>query len=229
MKHRRIITCAVCGQERPHEAKGLCRSCYIKRHTPQKTVLCPRCDQERPHYAKGMCKSCFCTAFNQEHAERHAEHERTRRQRNPDRVRKQDRQRNQSPRRKRWKYEYSKRYYAENADRLQAYNREWMRTHRDAMNQCIQAYQARKKGLPSTLTRKEWREILERYGHKCAYCGKPSQRLHREHVIPASRGGGFTADNIVPACRSCNSRKHTMTPDEFAEYLKKYPRPQRKD
>lgn len=225
---RRTITCAACEQSRPHEAKGLCRSCYIKQYTPSKTVICARCSQETPHYAKGMCKPCFCTAYNQEHPEKHAEYERARRQRNPDRARVLDRQRNQSSRRKQWKYEYGKQYYAKNIDRLQEYNRRWMKSHREIMSHCIARYHARIAELPHTLTLDEWRGLLEKYEHKCAYCGKPSQRLHREHVIPASRGGGYTVDNIVPACGSCNSRKHTMTPDEFTEYLKRYPRPQNK-
>lgn len=187
-------------------------------------ITCPRCERERPHYGKGMCKGCYCTTYNQAHPEKHAAFERSRRESNPEHVRAQDRRRQQTDSRKQWKYEYGKKYYAENIERLQEYNRQWMKAHKETMTHCYAIRRAKRKALPHTLTRSEWREILERYEHKCAYCGKPSQRLHREHKIPASRGGGYTADNIVPSCGSCNSRKHTMTPDEFAEYLRKYPR-----
>jgi 5-methylcytosine-specific restriction endonuclease McrA len=49
-------------------------------------------------------------------------------------------------------------------------------------------------------------EVLERDGWRCAYCGRPAEAV--DHVVPASRGGDFyDPDNLVAACRSCNSRK----------------------
>lgn len=41
----------------------------------------------------------------------------------------------------------------------------------------------------------------------CAYCGAPSEHLQRDCVLPISRGGRYTLDNVVPACRSCNASK----------------------
>lgn len=47
----------------------------------------------------------------------------------------------------------------------------------------------------------------------CAYCGAPAPRLQRDCVLPLSRGGRYTLDNIVPACPSCNASKcnHEVT------------------
>ena len=59
----------------------------------------------------------------------------------------------------------------------------------------------------NTLTAAEWREILEKHDHRCTYCGKQLERLTMDHVIPLSRGGHHVRENVVPACRSCNSRK----------------------
>lgn len=70
-----------------------------------------------------------------------------------------------------------------------------------------QRYLARRRALPATLTHAEWQEILEHYQNRCAYCGRDSDILVQEHVIPVSKGGGFTKDNIVPACSCCNLRK----------------------
>lgn len=53
----------------------------------------------------------------------------------------------------------------------------------------------------------EWRNILEIYNHRCAYCLRPNRKLTRDHVLALARGGEDTADNVVPACQSCNSRK----------------------
>ena len=54
----------------------------------------------------------------------------------------------------------------------------------------------------NTLTSAEWLNILEDYRYKCAYCGKdfgPSNMPVRDHVIPISRGGNNTKENVVPA------------------------------
>lgn len=47
----------------------------------------------------------------------------------------------------------------------------------------------------------------------CAYCGSTVGTMQRDCVMPLSRGGRYTLDNIVPACRSCNASKcnHEVT------------------
>lgn len=60
------------------------------------------------------------------------------------------------------------------------------------------------------------RNIFARDNHTCQYCGKrlkPSD-LSLDHVIPRSRGGSTSWDNIVSACRACNVRKGRRTPAE---------------
>jgi 5-methylcytosine-specific restriction endonuclease McrA len=70
---------------------------------------------------------------------------------------------------------------------------------------------ARLRGLPSTLTPEQWEAIKAIYHYRCAYCGK-KKPLTQDHIIAATHGGGYTLDNIVPACRSCNSRKSSNLP-----------------
>ena len=41
----------------------------------------------------------------------------------------------------------------------------------------------------------------------CAYCGATDKPLQRDCVLALSRGGRYTLENIVPACRSCNASK----------------------
>lgn len=41
----------------------------------------------------------------------------------------------------------------------------------------------------------------------CAYCGAQDVPLQRDCVLPLSRGGRYTLENVVPACRSCNASK----------------------
>lgn len=70
----------------------------------------------------------------------------------------------------------------------------------------------RRGATQSTLTSKEWAFIKLSYDHRCAYCGKKQKRLTQDHITPLSRGGTHTIDNVVPACQSCNSRKHAGAP-----------------
>ena len=56
------------------------------------------------------------------------------------------------------------------------------------------------------LTDDEWAWIMDEWGG-CAYCGGTGAALQRDCVLPISRGGRYTIDNVVPACRSCNASK----------------------
>ena len=54
--------------------------------------------------------------------------------------------------------------------------------------------------------------VLQRDGHRCAYCGGTASTI--DHVLPRSRGGGNTWLNTVAACGDCNQRKGDRTPAE---------------
>ena len=67
--------------------------------------------------------------------------------------------------------------------------------------------------LPLGVTR---RGVLKRDNFSCQYCGKsqsPSD-LTLDHVLPRSRGGKNTWENVVAACKPCNHRKGNRTPAE---------------
>ena len=57
------------------------------------------------------------------------------------------------------------------------------------------------------------REVLRRDHHTCQYCGS-SRHLTLDHVIPLSKGGQHSWDNVVTACQQCNQRKSDRTPLE---------------
>ena len=80
---------------------------------------------------------------------------------------------------------------------------------RHALNQ--RRRKALLRSLPATLTFAEWKEIKAAYDYCCAYCGEKPEVLSMDHVIPVSRGGGTTKDNIVPACLPCNRQKNAGT------------------
>jgi 5-methylcytosine-specific restriction endonuclease McrA len=49
--------------------------------------------------------------------------------------------------------------------------------------------------------------------------------LTLDHVLPRSRGGASTWENLVAACRRCNNRKGDRLPEEANMRLKKRPKP----
>jgi 5-methylcytosine-specific restriction endonuclease McrA len=80
--------------------------------------------------------------------------------------------------------------------------------------------------LPGRVQALKRRNILMRDGNTCQYCGQKftSGELELEHVIPRSRGGKSTWENLVAACRDCNKRKADRTPDEAGMKLLRRPR-----
>lgn len=80
-------------------------------------------------------------------------------------------------------------------------------THREEYRITEERRRSRKRYLPATLTKGQWNAILVAYRFSCAYCRQKAAKLTQDHVIPVSKGGGYTSDNIVPACQSCNSQK----------------------
>lgn len=57
--------------------------------------------------------------------------------------------------------------------------------------------------------------LLERCGHKCAYCGKKNIPLQIEHVIAIANGGTDRISNLTMACKPCNRRKGTRSIEVF--------------
>ena len=57
------------------------------------------------------------------------------------------------------------------------------------------------------------KNVLKRDGNKCQYCGS-KESLTLDHVIPKSRGGGDSWDNLITCCATCNVKKGNKTPKE---------------
>lgn len=67
------------------------------------------------------------------------------------------------------------------------------------------------------LSAAQWTALKEAWGG-CAYCGASDTALQKDCVLALSRGGRYTLDNIVPACRSCNASKCN---DEVTGWLRR--------
>ncbi len=79
--------------------------------------------------------------------------------------------------------------------------------------------------LPKGALRLSRRNLLLRDKFRCQYCGSrlPAADLDLDHVVPRSRGGASTWENLVAACRQCNVRKGDSTPEEAGMSLRAKP------
>lgn len=75
------------------------------------------------------------------------------------------------------------------------------------------------------LSNTERQKIYDKCKGHCAYCGCELEYrdMQVDHVIPLRRGGSDDVDNMLPACRSCNHYKATLTADEYKEYVSRIP------
>jgi len=69
------------------------------------------------------------------------------------------------------------------------------------------------------------RAVFARDDHRCQYCGGHADSI--DHVVPRSRGGTHTWENVVAACRPCNLRKRDRYVEETGMRLARRPAPPR--
>jgi len=118
---------------------------------------------------------------------------------------------------------YSKEYYEVNRDEIVAQHKEYEQTAegREVRRKVGRKYRQTAKG------REAWRKagstrralklgatvgdvneaaVYELSGHACIYCGATTN-LSLDHIVPLARGGAHSEENLVVACRRCNSSK----------------------
>lgn len=201
---------ADCHPDRKHNAKGLCKRCYMrqwKRNNP---------DKIRAQYKKWVEKN---PNGNAEKARRY-------KAMYPERVRAKNQRWNDANRdyRKKWKKDNPdkvKKYYEDWRRKNPNYNKDWQEAHPDFEERVrkiwrkenpdkIKVYNARARAKRAgheenaTLLEREWRALL--FGFQCVYCGGKYE--HIDHLVSLTRGGTNTSENLVPACGRCNQSKH---------------------
>lgn len=187
--------CQICGEE------------FVPANSRQK--YCLDCKREgflarKAEYRKTHCKerAAYSAEYQQDHREQKAVIDVRYRQRHRD------------------KWLASKALYRQKHDKeIIAQNAKYRQEHPEKVRQQWQKRRALKYGntpIGELLTEAQWRDILDQYRHRCAYCGKKSEQLTIDHVIPLSKGGKHSANNVVPACQHCNCSKKDRTPEQWA-------------
>ena len=215
--------CRVCKQELPVD--------QFHRNSSRKDGLRAECKTCAREYLKGYYQTDKGRAAREraEHSERRKE------QLREYHSRPEVKQRSREQRRSEKAKATNRRHYQERRDhyieRHRAYRqtekskeqkRRYLATERGKAGQAKQnqdrrAARIQAKLSPNPLAIPQWEQTKAHFEGRCAYCRKMTERPTRDHLIPLSKGGTYTMGNIIPACRSCNSRKHTKDAREWME------------
>jgi hypothetical protein len=131
----------------------------------------------------------------------------------------------------------SKRYkewHQKNKQRMNEKCKQWMKDHKEQTKEYYKNWQTSEEGKEwnriytkqraehktHNISKKQWEECRMFFDNECAYCGMPfdihkevfNEGLHKEHVDPF---GSNELSNCVPACKMCNSEKHTTSLNEW--------------
>ena len=114
-----------------------------------------------------------------------------------------------------------KRWYEANRERDATKHKRWVKANREKEEGYRQQRRAHK--LVATVEAFDIMKVWERDGYTCVYCGS-TDHLGQDHIMPLSRGGAHSPDNLCIACRSCNSSKHDKPLGEWI--WQRFPRPE---
>jgi len=157
--------------------------------------------------SNGACIACakeYAARVRADEPHRNAAAKATYRSKHPDRVLQQARE-----------------TYARRKEAVQASHLKWLadnplkRRQYEAKRRAI-----KKSALSAHYTTKDIAKLLELQRGRCVYCDKSIRKsFHIDHVIALSKGGDNSIRNVQLLCRSCNQRKFTRHPADFARLL----------
>lgn len=222
--------CNGCGEKLPATNEYFCKNSKCKGGLRPK---CKKCDkkyrQENKEHIESVQKK-----YVEENKEHLIERWRKYREKNLEAVRERNRKYAREHKEEYKKYreenseyikekrekmkEYSKikfkKYYQDNKEYIKAKIRIYKKENKDKVNILNQKRRTEKMKLPNNLTPNQWEEIKLKFNNRCAYCGQETV-LAQDHFIPLSKGGEYTKNNIIPCCKSCNSKKHNSKFEEW--------------
>ena len=112
-----------------------------------------------------------------------------------------------------------------NQDKIAGYSSQWRKKNPDRSRMHDKAKVAKRRaaklGSSGSFSGDEFVQLCIDRRWECTYCGceLTTKTATADHIIPLSRGGSNDIGNIAPSCRSCNSKKHDKTANEYAEWL----------
>lgn len=112
-----------------------------------------------------------------------------------------------------------KQWEKNNPEAVKKIKRKWVEKNPEKVRQIRVASEATRRARKKSagcMSTQELRDIKAKAKGRCFYCGR-RRKLTFDHVVPIAAGGTHAPDNLVMACKSCNSRKGTLPPEVFAQ------------
>lgn len=124
--------------------------------------------------------------------------------------------------------ENQKEYYHNNKEARVEYNKEYFRNNPHiGFNNRLKRKERLENVCGSGITKKEWYEIMNSTDWTCFYCeeyiGNKNRKRTLDHIIPVSRGGPNTKENLIPSCKRCNCSKNDKIGNEW-KYFNSLPK-----
>jgi len=117
------------------------------------------------------------------------------------------------------KKSYDRSYHSVNSKRRNASTRSWQTKNRLAVNAHASRYRAIKKLV--SVKSVDFEKIWKQFNGLCYICDEPISKnnVHYDHLVPLSKGGSHTYNNLRPTHSKCNQSKNSKTPREYCDYL----------
>lgn len=116
--------------------------------------------------------------------------------------------------------EKTKIYAINNPQKVRKWKKKWQDNNQEYLSVKRHIRRANKAKTEHSLTLDQWEQCLEFFNYKDAYTGLPMEVISQDHIIPISKGGPYTRDNIVPCEININCSKQDS---DMEEWFRKQP------
>lgn len=191
----------------------------------KRLVHCAECGRNKRHVAKGLCQRCYDYQWREDNPERHAASYRKWYEKNGERVRENRRQRYKNN--PEHHAEYSHWWYANNRERVAETSRQWREDHREHHAKLARQWKKanpdkrrehdrhrRARKANAIIEPVDEAAVYELCNRTCLYCGA-TEDLTLDHIVALANGGAHSEDNLVVACRKCNSSKRIKSLEDW--------------